>query len=84
MTTLATGLTLLCLSQSGCYSERPAMKEYIQMKPPAALLTRCEAPPEREIKTNRDIVYLLTETQSAFSECAAKIDALRSYYDGNN
>lgn len=54
------------------------------MKPPAALLTRCEAPPEREIKTNRDIVYLLTETQSAFSECAAKIDALRSYYDGNN
>lgn len=40
-------------------------------------------PAADHMETNRDLVVFTSSLIAAFEECAAKIDAIRGYYDGN-
>jgi hypothetical protein len=50
------------------------------IKPPEAMLIRCIHPEPKQLETNRDLIYYLSELEYKFDVCAAQIDALRAFY----
>ena len=79
-----TGWICLFLILSGCCSAHTAQMEIITVTPPSELMTPCDPPQARSITTNRDLVYYMSELQTAFEQCAAKVDAIRSYCHDRN
>lgn len=43
---------------------------------PASMMEPCNAPEKREIKTNADVIKLLSDTIQAYDICSARHDAL--------
>lgn len=61
----------------------PAETRVITIRPPQALIEPCQMPSADGMETNRDLVLFTSSLIAAFEECAAKIDAIRGYYDGD-
>ena len=57
------------------------MTQTVVVKPPSALLTPCEKPVAGKLETNEDLAVFTSQVISAWEKCAAKIDALREYFD---
>lgn len=45
------------------------------------LLEQCQRPSPTQMKTNRDLIEYLFNLEAAFGVCAAKIEAIKTYYD---
>ena len=67
----ATGFASLCLMTSACCSAPIDLPQY-----PSVLLEPCEDPQRVEIRTNADIVRMLSLTIQAYEACRAKHGAL--------
>ena len=73
------GLILCPLILHGCCAT--PQTHCATMAPPTALLMRCEAPTVTTFRTNEDLIIYTSRLIEAFKVCAARVDAIRGYYD---
>ena len=76
---LANGLMIFCLQ--ACATPSAPVQEVRILKPPSHLLTVCEKPNPEKMETNRDLVMYVYDLEFGFDLCAAKVDALRAFFD---
>lgn len=82
------GLILLaaCLPiLTGCLTSKPAVvtaPQVIREQVPAALTRPCPTKRRGPLKTTADIVNRLTWTEGALETCAAQVDGVRAWSEG--
>ena len=64
---------------NACATTHSQQIEYIS--PPEQLLTPCVMT-QTEIKTNQDLIDALLDVRESFDRCAAKVEAIRTFFDG--
>lgn len=86
MKMFASSLMLLCLlTCASCttVAERVVVKPTVlKAKVPAALIAPCPKPDRRKWKTTRDIVNTANANGAALATCAAQVDGVRKWNDG--
>lgn len=50
--------------------------------PPAYLMDSCDKPQPKGMTTNRDLLLYLYDLEFQFDVCAARIEAIRAFYQG--
>ena len=80
---LKTGWMALCLTLCAGCSPAP-MVQVVRTPPPASLLSPCDRPEPGALVTNRDLAAYASRLDLALSFCAARMDALRAFFESEN
>lgn len=70
------------LSLTACATRYVVRTETIA--PPPSLLTSCDKPEPGELTTNGDLARYASTLRYALDACAAKIDAIKLFYEVDN
>lgn len=78
-------LAACLLSLSACSTSKGIVvsaPEVVREKVPAALVRPCPPKQRGSLKANADIVNRLTYTEGALATCAAQVDGVRAWNEG--
>lgn len=53
------------------------------IRPPDALLTPCDTPNASNIETNEDLIRYINDLVLSHKQCAAKVDGIIIFFEGN-